>query len=838
MLDRWLDRILDHPRRVFALVALVALVAGSLMVRVRIDTDPENMLSEDEPVRVFHREIKRRFALHDTIVIGIERPDHPKGVFTPESLGRIYTLSKRIEELDHVIVGDLLGPAHVDDIKEAGSGAVSFRWLLPKPPDSQAEADRIREAALRLPMLKGTVVSNDGLSLALYVPVEEKRYSYQLSNEIRTIIEELDGPESHWFAGLPVAEDTFGVEMFVQMAICAPLAGVAIFLLMWLFFRSVSLVASAMIVAMATVIITMGALIGSGFTVHIMSSMIAIFLMPIAVVDSVHILSEFADVYPTRQDAKAAVKEVVDRLFRPMLFTSLTSAAGFLSLLLTPIPPVRIFGAFVGLGIGVAFILTIVIIPAYIASMSPTALEKLLATTRERHATAKRSRLTSTLTAMRSAGLGASRLVLLMALGLVALGAYGITQIEINDNPVRWFRQSHEIRQADRKLNAALSGTYPAYLVIEPNDGGPDPVAAARKAIATADIDRKAEFEALLSTSGQDFVTALDDKILDDAEGEAAWSAALAAAEDASAERQVFKSPEWLEWLGRLQSAIEKQEHVGKTTSVTDLVKTVHRELKSGEPEAFAVPASSAGVAQTLLTFQSAHRPQDLYHLVTPSFDAAAVWFQLTSGDNRDMTRVRQQVDAWLANNPPPRGAEARWAGLTYINVVWQEKMVKGMLNSLLGAFVVVVIMMTALFRSPLYGALSMLPLAFTIVLVYGLCGLVGKDYDMPVAVLSSLSLGLSVDFAIHFIERYRLNVRENDDRIKSLALMFEEPARAILRNAIVIAVGFLPLLFAPLVPYNTVGVLMAAIMSVSCIVTLILLPAIFSVTTKERQPT
>jgi uncharacterized protein len=59
----------------------------------------------------------------------------------------------------------------------------------------------------------------------------------------------------------------------------------------------VPLIIAPMIVAMVTVIATMGLLIGMGFTVHIMSSMIPIFLMPIAVVDSVHIMSEFADRY-------------------------------------------------------------------------------------------------------------------------------------------------------------------------------------------------------------------------------------------------------------------------------------------------------------------------------------------------------------------------------------------------------------------------------------------------------------------------------------------------------------------------------------------------------------
>jgi predicted RND superfamily exporter protein len=74
------------------------------------------------------------------------------------------------------------------------------------------------------------------------------------------------------------------------------------------------------------------------------------------------------------------------------------------------------------------------------------------------------------------------------------------------------------------------------------------------------------------------------------------------------------------------------------------------------------------------------------------------------------------------------------WAGLTYLNVVWQNDMVRGMLRALLGSFVIVFIMMLVLFRSVWFALLAMLPLSVTIGFIYGLIGLVGKDYDMPVA--------------------------------------------------------------------------------------------------------
>lgn len=216
--------------------------------------------------------------------------------------------------------------------------------------------------------------------------------------------------------------------------------------------------------------------------------------------------------------------------------------------------------------------------------------------------------------------------------------------------------------------------------------------------------------------------------------------------------------------------------------------------------------------------------------MVTPDYTSTAIWLQLTSGDNQDMSRVMQVVDDYMEGDPLPAGVTLQWAGKTFINVVWQDAMVSGMLKSLFGAFVVVLVMMSFLFRSIRLGLLAMVPLTVTIGGVYGIIGWAGKDYDMPIAVLSSLTLGLSIDFAIHFIQRMRSLMRQTGTFRDAAAKIFEEPARAIARNAIVIAIGFTPLFFAPLVPYITVGAFMAAIMALSAVSTLILLPALIGV--------
>jgi hypothetical protein len=105
--------------------------------------------------------------------------------------------------------------------------------------------------------------------------------------------------------------------------------------------------------------------------------------------------------------------------------------------------------------------------------------------------------------------------------------------------------------------------------------------------------------------------------------------------------------------------------------------------------------------------------------------------------------------------------------------------------------------------------------------------GLIGKDYDMPVAVLSSLSLGLAVDYAIHFLSRSRMLRQERGSWEETVGPVFGEPARAIARNVIVIGVGFLPLLAAPLLPYRTVGAFIAAILLAAGVASVLILPSL-----------
>lgn len=844
------DISIKYPKFIITFFILVTIILSVFIPKIEIDTDPENMLSEETFVRRFHNYAKREFLLNDIIVVGVVNENRNEGVFNPKTLQDIHTLTENIKTWDGVIKEDIISPSTQDNISQGGVGEVVFEWLMKEPPKNMEDSLKIKNNIMSNPVLKGTMVSEDGKALAIYIPIKSKDMSYEYSVMIKEIISKFDNGDSYYISGLPVAEDTFGVQMFKQMEISAPLAMLIIFLLLKFFFKKTSLILSPMIISLMSVLMTMGLLIGMGYKVHIMSSMIPIFLMPIAVVDSVHILSVFHDLYPEYGNKEAALRKTMGELFVPMLYTSLTTCVGFASLALTPIPPVRIFGLFVAFGIGMAWLLTVTFIPAYIILfIKEESLSDFGKSENSKNSVIDRIlKKNSEITFIHYKKIIAATCILIL------ISIYGISKIIINDNPVIWFEKNHEIRAADRVLNKHFAGTYMAYLVLE-RDYTADDIKTALEKTQLLFIEYRGELgeniyedlnlsaDSIYNTmtesenySVQEYYSAVKDQteLAMDENDSLALEDVYDILGEYHSESQTFKNPKMLEYIDRVSQQLDTNQNVGKSNSIIQIVKKVYQELLGGREEDFRIPDTASGVAQSLLSFQNSHTPQMLWHFVTPDYEKGNIWVQLKNGDNKSMQEVTDSIDTWMKENNSPMKIKHNWAGLTYVNVIWQNEMVRGMLNSLMGSFIVVFLMMAFLFKSPLWGVLSMIPLSVTVLFSYGMIGLAGKSYDMPVAVLSSLTLGLSVDFAIHFIERAREIYSEEKDWKTTLDKMHEKPARAVVKNAIVISVAFLPLLLAPLIPYKTVGILISTILMVSSIATFIILPALIK-PLKER---
>jgi predicted RND superfamily exporter protein len=738
----------EHPWSVVTLVVFSTLVFAVQFPKIRIDTDPKHMLPITSPVRQYNDQVERDFALHaDVIVLGIF---NDQGIFNSKSLSQIATLTREIEALPGVITRDVVSLSSTDNII-AQNDALVVRPALDRIPESDADLAAVRRNILGNPLFVNRIVSGDGTTTAIYVPIEPTANGKQIADKIRKLLPQDRAGDRFYLAGDPVARDTFGAEMFRQMAVFAPLAGVLMCVALWFMFRNAWLIVANMAVAMASIVWSMGLLIGLGYPVHIMSSMSPIFLMAIAT-DSVHVFNEFAFRMRESKDKRQAVLATIAAVGRPVFYSDICTAVGFAALATATIVPVKIFGLVVAFGTLVILLTSFTLVPAVLMLVRADRFLTAAPGGHDQH---------SWLSTLGRFCVQHAKAVTATGVVLLAIATIGLFRIRVNNNMVHWFKRGSEVRTADQVLSTHLGGTSTAYLVVQ----------------ASAD--------------------------------------------------EAIKDPAMLRGIEGLQREVEKDPYVGKTFSVVDYTKRINFVLHDNNPAFDRIPASRPLVGQYLFLFGMSAKPSDLDNVVDYPFRRANVIVQLKSWNAGATTDFINRAKAYLAAHPLPGGATIRPAGIAYFNLVWSDEVLWGMVKSFLAGLVVVFFLAVALVRSVRWGILSFLPLLLTIAVIYGVVGLIGKDFDMPVAVLSTLSLGLAIDFAIHFVVRFRQRYREQPQIQAALLWTAARPGRGIILNAILFALGFAVMIFADVTPYITVGTFMMAIMLLSAITSIMYLTSL-----------
>ena len=743
----------NHPKLVVILSIIITVAFMTQFPKMKTDTNPKHMLPDTSDVRVWNDEVDKTFGLYeDMIVVGVK---NEKGIVNTDTLGKIKEITGEIMKIKGVASRDVNSFPTITNVT-AEKGTLRVAPLMTDTPKNEGELKAFGKNLYDNSLFLNRIISKDGKTTAIYVPLEKGANGKEIADRIREILKKESGDEKYYVAGDPVAKDTFGAEMFKLMRVFSPIAGMIMFIVSYIMFRSLFLSVSIMAPAMIIIICSMGLVIGLGFPIHIMSSMSPVFLMAIAT-DSIHIFNEFYFRFREKKDRKAAILETMKAVGKPLIYTDITTAVGFASLLLANIIPVKVFGLGVAFGTLLLLLLSFSLVPAILTFINVAKIER--AAGREDAATSRTSILLR-----RLGSIGAYRPKATVAAGaiLFALAVFGVMKINVNNNLAEWFKYKSDVRTADRILNKSLGGTSLGYIV------------------ATAQED--------------DFI----------------------------------KTPEAIRYIEGLQRHIEKLPVVGKTFSVADYVKRINRVLHDDDPQYDAVPETKNAVGQYLFLFSMSAKPSDLDNVVDPAFKKANIWVQLKTWDVQAMRDVIKGINDYQRSNPAK--IELKPSGIAYFNLVWNDEVLWDMIKGFFAALIIVFIILVFNFRSIKWAIVSYVPLLFTILLLYGVVGFTGKDFDMPISVLSCLSLGMAVDFAIHFVSRLKQRLKESQEPLTDALLWTAaRPGKGIMRNAMLFASAFSVMLFAPLTPYITVGAFIVSMMMLSAIMTIIYLPALIT---------
>jgi uncharacterized protein len=220
-------------------------------------------------------------------------------------------------------------------------------------------------------------------------------------------------------------------------------------------------------------------------------------------------------------------------------------------------------------------------------------------------------------------------------------------------------------------------------------------------------------------------------------------------------------------------------------------------------------------------------KPGDLANFVTDDYRNAKVTVFLKSDTKKDMDRVVSAIDAHL--DAQPDHDQVEMTGMAVLMLAVNDLITKGQGISIVVSLLLVFLVTSIMFRSPALGLCNVIPLFGAIFFNFGVMGLSHIDLNLMTMGVSSMAIGVGVDFAIHFVHRYRVSFAMTGNVNDAMRLTMEEAGVAILMNMVAVAGGFLTLLLASFKGVMHMGLLISLIMAFSALGALTILPLIFA---------
>lgn len=274
-------------------------------------------------------------------------------------------------------------------------------------------------------------------------------------------------------------------------------------------------------------------------------------------------------------------------------------------------------------------------------------------------------------------------------------------------------------------------------------------------------------------------------------------------------EKDSLKEPAVLKLIDRLQTDVEQLEVVGNSFALTDYLKRMNKVLHADDPAFDIIPPSRDLIAQYLLLYEMSGDPDNLWKVVDYDYKKANLTLQLKSDNSKAINSAIEIIKNHVQDFRD-RNITVKFAGSGYKALVFTDLILEGQLISLLMSLLIVIVLLALMFKKVSLGLIGAVPIIITAVISFGMMGLFNIPLSTTTALISSIAIGIGIDYAVHFIERYKIYALETGDKKLTIRNTMQHSGRAIIFNAVVVIAGFLVLLFSVFPPNRSLGLLVS----------------------------
>jgi predicted RND superfamily exporter protein len=813
---RFYDRvILEHPAIVILCLLAVIAFLGYKAKDFKLDASAETLLIEtDEDLR-YSRLISARYGGYDYLLVTYSPRDD---LFSDASLAKLARLRDELKALPTVSeVVSILDAPLLESPPVPVKELVSRIQTLESPTvDRKLARTEFKDSPLYRNLLVSPDLKTTGLQikfkddenyqklLARRDALQEKQETQSLTAaetaELKGFIDQIQSyrekrrdlrhqdiaavraiidkyrPDARLFLG-GVSIITDDMISFIKNDLQTFGFGVAFFLVVSLgvIFRRKRWVFLPMLCCVFSAISMMGLLGLFGWKVTVISSNFISLQLIITMAVTIHLIVRYRELLRKNpeQNQRQLILETVTMMLTPCLYAALTTMAGFGSLLLCNILPVRSFGWMMNGGIVISLVITFLFFPAALMLMrkTPPPVKK----EKRRSLTAILARFTET----------HGTAILVVSAALFVVSGIGISRLVVENSFINYFKKTTEIYQGMKVIDQNLGGTTPLDIIIDLAQ----PAAPAVRAAAGTPAAGDDEFEKFDEFN------------------------------DKSADEKYWFTAEKMALVMRIQNYLESLPETGKVMSLGTMLKVAEK-LNNGKP------LDNFQLALVYSALPEKFKNIILKPYVSPAHNELRYSIRIRDSEkslrrNALLAKIRHDLVHKL-------GLERKQIHLTGLLVLYNnmlQSLFKSQILTLGVTVLLLLIMFLILFRSLKTALIALAPNLLAISVVLGFMGWLNIPLDMMTITIAAISIGMAVDNTIHYIYRFKYEFKIAGSYAEVIYRCHSSIGRALYYTSLTIIIGFSILTLSNFIPSIYFGLLTGLALSIALIAALTLLP-------------
>ncbi len=819
--------VFDKPWLVICASAVIVALFAWFAQDFRLDASADSLLLENDPDWEYFRQVGNRFGVREFVVVAYA----PQGeLFTRPELEKLQRLQEELLAINHIErIDSILNVPIFADTPLTGISE-NYLTLL----DEGVDLASARGEMIANPIYRDALISPDGrvsgmqLSIAVdetartlvdrraelrqleaarsldadgaaelreveaawaEYSIETNSRQHELIGAVRATLQRYrDGADIH-LSGAPMIADDLVSFVRGDLSSFSIAVLVLIVVALGLIFRKLRFIAIPLLCCIAAATIMVGTLGLMDWRVTVVSSNFVSLLLIITISLTVHLTVRYRELRATRHFSRHGklLRHAVLSMFRPCLYTALTTIVAFGSLIVSGILPIITFGWMMMMGVATALIVAFTLFPSIMSTLPAD---------RARLSPDLRLNLTSALARLTDRLRGWTFVIYAL---ILAVGVTGLTKLRVENSFIDYFRDSTEIHQGMSLIDKQLGGTlFFDAIVTLPED--------------------EVSFDDSFDDPFNDPFNDPFDNPFDNSLGDGFDSGFDESSDDA----YWFTAPRMAK-VKAIHEYLDADPYTGKVLSLGSVVQLAEQ-LNDNEP-----------VDGLLWAVMYKRIPQTLREAVLDPFvriDDNELRFNVRvreSAPDLNRDELLRRVESGLEREFGFAPEQVRMSGLLvlYNNVL--QSLFHSQILTLGVVMLAIMAMFLVLFRSWLIAVLCIIPNAIAACLVLGTMGWLDIPLDIMTITIAAVSVGIGVDNTIHYMHRFRREFPRFGNYRKTMHFCHDSIGRAMYFTSMTIVAGFSILVLSNFIPTGIFGLLTSMAMLVALVGSLTLLPQLLA---------